>query len=52
LSDYKKNDSVADTIKNATEVIQPTILTDDLIKTTLEKNKIILPFKSPKLNIW
>jgi len=53
LSDYDKHDPTnTGTVKNSIEFIQPTMLTEDLIKKTLETNKIILPFKSPKLKLW
>lgn len=42
LSNYDKDD----------EIVQPTMLTEDLIKKLLEKNEITLPFKSPKLKLW
>lgn len=37
---------------NDDEIVLPTKLTEDLIKKTLEKNKITLPYKSPKLKLW
>jgi len=46
--DYDKNDSNnEDIVKNINEM-----LTEDLIKKTLDKNEIILPFKSSKLQLW
>jgi len=52
LSRYKQNSIKTGIVKNSIEFIQPTMHTEDLIKKTLEKNKIILPFKSPKLKLW
>lgn len=34
------------------EVLEPATLTEDLIKKTLIKNDVDLPFKSPKLKLW
>lgn len=48
LLDYDKNDSNnVDIVKNTDEM-----LTEDLIKKTLDKNEITLPFKSSKLQLW
>ncbi|CAH1725534.1 SET and MYND domain-containing protein 4-like [Aphis gossypii] len=47
LLDYDKNDSNnKDIVKNINEM-----LTEDLIKKTLDKNEITLPFKSSKLQL-
>jgi len=46
--DYDKNDSNnVDIVHNDNEM-----LTEDLIKKTLDKNEITLPFKSSKLELW
>jgi hypothetical protein len=46
--DYDKNDSNnVNIVENVNEM-----LTEDLIKKTLDKNKITLPFKSSKLQLW
>lgn len=54
LSKNIKNDSlIEETVKDIDENIKSKlILTEDNIKKYLEINKIILPFKSPKIKLW
>lgn len=52
LSDYETNNSIKIENKNVNEPSETLICTEDVIKRILEKNKIILPFKSPKLKLW
>lgn len=52
MSDYDNDSIEPSAVESPIEVTQHTILTEDLIKKTLEKNNIILPFKSPKMKLW
>lgn len=53
LSDNNKHNCIkSNTIPKIHEVLEPTTLTEDLIKKTLEKNNVNLPFKSSKLKLW
>jgi len=47
------NDSIKDdTLKIVDTINQPIMLTEDIVKTILENNKIRLPFQSSKLKLW
>lgn len=53
LSDHKENNSIkVDTTEDVDEINQPAMLTEDIIKNSLEKNDITLPFQSSKLKLW